>query len=349
MLNDISIRIGAARLTDLPATPKLHKSSSSGQLNQVKNPPPSSQGTTALGTPKTNNSNPLPAMRQAKITATPLYKKCTLSANKGNAEQLASMRCDAKLANFAYTRDTHQLPKGYATAEGLAIRVARNLGINMNHVENKSGAVVDSKSGLTASIVINAETKEIVVIYGGTTSGKKVGEDLMKRSRPGMNFMTTLSQWGANFRAGLGIEPKSYKQAVDLLKNVQEHVKMSASYEGYSVRVIGHSKGGGEAMYASMNQKDPVQTTAFCPAHLSKGLIDKIPSKNLAKATNLINSYSPYGDPVSAMRGKLPDMPGIGNGYHFNGIKGSNPIDLHDQFLTHVEHFCNDLSSDSYV
>lgn len=49
------------------------------------------------------------------------------------------------------------------------------------------------------------------------------------------------------------------------------------------------------------------------------------------------------------MRGKLPDMPGIGNGYHFNGIKGSNPIDLHDQFLTHVEHFCNDLSSDSYV
>lgn len=293
---------------------------------------------------ESKNSNPLSTMQQAPITSAPLYKKFTLEANKGNTVQLESMHRDAKLANFAYTRDLKDLPEGYEVDDAVAVKAASEMGIERKNIENYRGAVVDSKSGLTAVIVINKIDKEIVVIFGGTTSGKKVGENLMKRSRPGMNFMTTLSQWGANFRAGLGIEPKSYGQAAELLASVQRQTAGKCT-----VRAVGHSKGGGEAMYASMKQATPVKVSAFCPAHLSNGLINKIPEENRELATNLIDSYSPYGDPVSALRGKLPDTPGIGNGYHFNGIPGRNPIDIHDQFMDHVEHFCSDLTPDSYA
>ena len=336
-----------------PLETKKNKTSSAsplGKLLQAMQRTPSSQGARSL-TSQTINSNPLSALKQPKESATPLYKKHTLVANKSNAAQLDSLKCDAKLANFAYTRDIKKLQENYLPDKQLALSAAKNIGITMKNVVNETGAVVDSKSGLAASIVVHKDKniKEIVVIFGGTTAGKKVGADLMTRSRPGMNFMTTLSQWGANFLAGVGIEPKSYKQAAALLTSIKEEVNKNDTYKGYSVRVVGHSKGGGEAMYASMMQTEPVLTTTFCPAHLSEGLINKIPPENLKKATEFINSYSPYGDPVSALRGKLPDMPGIGNGTHFNGIKGSNPIDLHDQFLTHVEHFCTNISPTSYV
>lgn len=335
------IQIGTARFTDLPPTPKPGKASPVPHLKQVSNPPPSSQGSIKLAASRTAKSNPMANMQQATAAPATYYKKCTLVANRENAAQLQSMQCDSQLANFAYTRDETQLPQDYKTADLLALTAAENMGIKMNNVQNDRGAVVDAKSGLTAVIVVSDNDKTVCVIFGGTTSGKKVGADLMQRSRPGMNFMTTLSQWGANVLAGLGIEPKSYKQAVELVKIVQSEIDTSTLYKDYSLKTKGHSKGGGEAMYASMMQEVPVPVTTFCPAHLSKGLINNIPLQNLEKATTLINSYSPFGDWISALRGKLHDMPGIGNGYHFKGIENSNPIDLHDQFDNHVVHFCN--------
>ncbi len=334
-----AIQSGTAKLADPPATPKPGKASTLPSWTQASKPPPSLQGSIKLAASRTVKSKPLDTMQQATAVPATYYKKCTLVANRENATQLKSMQCDSKLANFAYTRDETQLPKDYKPADLLALTAAEHMGIKMNNVQNDSGAVVDAKSGLTAVIVVNEKDKTVCVIFGGTSSGKKVGADLMQRSRPGMNFMTTLSQWGANILAGLGVEPKSYKQAVALVKNVQAEIDTSTLYKGYSVKTIGHSKGGGEAMYASMMQEVPVPVTALCPAHLSKGLINNIPQQNLEKATTLINSYSPFGDPVSAMRGKLPDMPGIGNGYHFKGIENSSLIDLHDQFNNHVAHF----------
>lgn len=343
-----SIQTGAARLSELPATPVSSGSSSAAKLRQIRNPLPSLQGSIHIGNARAQNSNPLAAKQQATTPSAPYYEKCTLVASKNNAAQLQSMRCDAKLANYAYTRDEMQLPGHYKPADLLAFTAIQNMGIKMNNVLNARGAVVDAKSGLTAVIVVNEKDNTVSVIFGGTTSGKKVGADLMERSRPGMNFMTTLSQWGANILAGLGVEPRSYKQAVALVKNIQNQIDDSTLYKGYSLRTIGHSKGGGEAMYASMMQDKPVPVTAFCPAHLSKGLINNIKKEKLEKATDLISSYSPEGDPVSAMRGKLPDMPGIGKGFHFKGIADSNPVNIHDQFLTHVEHFCKKILSYSF-
>jgi hypothetical protein len=110
--------------------------------------------------------------------------------------------------------------------------------------------------------------------------------------------------------------------------------------KGHTVRLIGHSKGGGETTYASLMAKHPVEVDNFSPAHLSDGLVKKLPPQNLARAKELIRSFSPYGDPVAGLRGKLPGLHGVGVGYHFHGIAGSSAIDKHDQFLRHAVHHC---------
>ncbi len=156
--------------------------------------------------------------------------------------------------------------------------------------------------------------------------------------------MTTLSQWDANLRASLGLIPKSYKQASKIVQKMKSVVdEKDGEHAGFKIRVLGHSKGGGEAIYAAAKQRDKshqITATALCPSHLSQGLMSDLPDDNLAEAKSYITSYSPVGDPVSALRGKLPQIPGLGMGYHFDGIEGSSPTHLHDQFLAHVTYFC---------
>ncbi len=139
----------------------------------------------------------------------------------------------------------------------------------------------------------------------------------------------------------VGGVPNSYQQASDLVGKLQERMKSTPGLEGFSVRTVGHSKGGGEAMYAALKQSEPLRCTAFCPSHLSQGLIDRLPEGNVDKARDLVQSFSPFGDPVSALRGKLPDVPGVGVGVHFTGIEGRNMVHIHDQFLQHVQHACS--------
>jgi len=57
----------------------------------------------------------------------------------------------------------------------------------------------------------------------------------------------------------------------------------------------------------------------------------------LADAHERIASYSPYGDPVPALRGWAPYIDGIGTGFHFHGVPGSGRIDLHDDPVRHLD------------
>lgn len=258
-----------------------------------------------------------------------------------DAPSLARLGDDARLASYPYHRDPMALPVGWVPAGELANRVRASLRLRSAGVESPAGAIVDRDSGLTVQLLLGHRNKEVVLVFGGTTAGKKTGATLGERSRPGRNFMSTLSQWGANLYAGLGGTPRSYRQAEDLLASVQRQLKSDPDLAGHAIRAIGHSKGGGEAMYAALRSSDPVPVTAFCPAHLSHGLIKTLPAGNLARAKELVTSYSPYGDPVAGMRGKLPGMQGLGIGHHFHGIPGSSMMDLHDQFQRHVQHHCD--------
>lgn len=275
-------------------------------------------------------ANPMQGLSQHEASPSPHYRSGGLKATECTDSFKQSMLNDALLANFPYTQDISQLPEGYSTANNLANQCIEQMGLIL--MEDKPGMVIDPKSGLTAAILIKKETNEVVVSFGGTTSGKKTGTNLFERSRPGKNFMTTLSQWGANIAAGLGVEPKSYRQARRLAGIVQ-------GFHRGSVRIVGHSKGGGEAIYAGLGQLTPMKVTAFCPSHLNDRLAARIPEGNLDLAAEKVASFSPYGDPVSALRGKLPGISGLGTGYHFEGTN-RDPVDVHDQFLTHVRHFC---------
>lgn len=266
------------------------------------------------------------------------YESLSMPTGAGD---LAQIKENAQLANYPYHRDMGRLPEGWMPSNRLTSDVAEGMGLtSQKGVEFRDGTLIDHKSGLTATVLVNPKTQDVVVSFGGTSSGKKVGETLMERSVPGKNVMTSLSQWGTNFKAGLGGVPQSYKQASELVSRIMDKVQTMPEYAGFTVRTVGHSKGGGEAMFAALRQDTPVQATTFCPSHLSDGLLKHIPDENLARSKDLVQSFSPFGDPVSALRGTLPGITGVGQGFHFDGIRGSNPVDLHDQFLKHVEHHC---------
>lgn len=257
-----------------------------------------------------------------------------------DAVSVTRLMQDARLASFPYARRAEALPEGWSTREDLAAPMRQALGLKSAGVEQGQGVIVDRGSGLTAVLLHRPDSRELVVAFGGTTAGKKVGETIAARVKPGRNFRSTLSQWGANIFAGLGGTPRSYKQASTLLSQLQQRMRSDPTLAGLTLRVVGHSKGAGEAMFAALGAKAPVPVTAFCPAHLSEGLIKQLPACNLARAKELVASYSPYGDPVAAMRGKLPRMPGVGAGYHFDGIPKQGAMHRHDRFHEHVAHWC---------
>lgn len=270
------------------------------------------------------------------------YEKRAMPTDAG---ALARLRCDAQLASFPYKRDPESLPEGWSPRIDLAEKLRGGLGLRSSGIERGAGAIIDRQTGLVAVLLHNHQTREVVLAFGGTTSGKKVKGALAERPAPKGNFMSTLTQWGANICAGIGGTPKSYQQGAALLGSLRGLVATDPAFIGCTVRVVGHSKGGGEAMYASLKSSEPVKVTAFCPAHLSDGLIKQLPAENLSRAKDLIASYSPHGDPIAAMRGKLPGVSGVGIGCHFDGIPGSSAASLHSQFRRHVLHYCDTTSS----
>lgn len=299
-------------------------------------------GSTATGAPTAPTAVPLKALSQTPKTKAAHYETRDMPTD---TQSLARLRDDALLASYPYHRDQMALPSGWVPAGELANQVRGQMNLKNGGVDARPGAIVDRDSGLTAVLLRGHKTKEVVVVLGGTTAGKKVGATLAERSRPGRNFMSTLSQWGANLYAGLGGTPKSYRQADELLAAVQRRLATDPALAGHTVRVVGHSKGGGEAMYAALKASTPVPVTAFCPAHLSDRLIKQLPADNLARAKDLVRSVSPIGDPVAGMRGLLPGMNGLGVGHHFAGIPGRSAMHLHNQFHEHVRHHCGGSGS----
>ncbi|ANH67372.1 hypothetical protein [Mitsuaria sp. 7] len=263
-----------------------------------------------------------------------------------DSQSLEDLQCNAALARFPYEREQGELPAGWATREDLAQALRQTLGFQSTRVENPAGSVVDRATGLTAVVLHNPQTREVVLSFGGTTAGKKTGETVGERFKPGQNFSSTMTQWGANLKAGRGVLPESYRQAGELLQALQAQLRLpSSAPEGCTVRVVGHSKGGGEAIFAGLMSPDPVRVTAFCPSHLSDGLVKLLPPENLKKAKDLVESFSPRGDIVSGLRGLLPNVHGVGVGHHFDGIPGKRWIHVHDRFDEHVKHYCGETEA----
>jgi hypothetical protein len=79
----------------------------------------------------------------------------------------------AKLASYVYTRDPSDLPGDWSPSTELADSLRTQLGLqDEDGVQQPFGTIVDSESGFVATILVSPESREVVVAFGGTTSGK---------------------------------------------------------------------------------------------------------------------------------------------------------------------------------
>ncbi|WP_431264991.1 hypothetical protein ACQ859_05985 [Roseateles chitinivorans] len=165
-----------------------------------------------------------------------------------------------------------------------------------NQVERPTGTLVDNKSGLVVSVLVNHKDKDIAAVFGGTTSGRVAGSPL--RLALG-NAEMAVPQWTANARTALGLPTKSHDQAqrvVGALKELQQTPQFS-NLSGYSVSTMGHSKGGGEAAssgIANYSMAAPVTVTGLSSAPLNDSQLRKYAKLGIdvADAEQHINVYS---------------------------------------------------------
>lgn len=107
--------------------------------------------------------------------------------------------------------------------------------------------------------------------------------------------MKSVSDWGANFRQGLGLETAYYKQAETI-------GRLAGISQPDNVSFVGHSLGGGLASAASGASGLPAQT--FNSAGLSNGTLSGLDYAD----QSLVNATYVVGDVLSGLQDRVPGM-----------------------------------------
>lgn len=261
-----------------------------------------------------------PAVTDADIKQA--YTTAPLPKTREALDKVVSM---AELADFVYHRDASKLPPGWKTVGDDVLRdLSQKMGIALREdTQNPAGTLVDKHSGLVATVLHNPATNSVVVAFGGTFAG-----DYAAVPSPHManqNRHIAAHQWVTNAAEGLGEFCKSYDQARQLVGLVGQMTSggeaagpgglkggRSSPLAQCELQVVGHSKGGGEAAFAALSQKNPPRAHVFSPAHLSDSAIRMLPRENVQAAKDLVQAYSVEGDTVPRLREHLS----------FIGIKG---------------------------
>ncbi len=203
-------------------------------------------------------------------------------------------------------------------------------------VENSR--IIDKKTGLTAYVIENKASKEVRVIFGGTSSGKHAGGLTARHLK---NPKETMRQWIANIKNVVykkGV-PNSYEQASSLIETMNKALAAN-NQNDYKLTVMGHSKGAAEATFAALTQKEPCNAICFSNAELGAAALSRIPSENLKKADSLINSYYIAGDIVPNISKGFRSLSKLGTFHEIPAAgKYSSFIDRHDKFFKHIRSF----------
>ena len=211
-----------------------------------------------------------------------------------------TLKADAALANFPYT---HTLDAATANkwspdinSEALTpIKLAFSKFEGAEEIPKIKNGLITNR-GLTAFLFVNDEEKEVRLVFGGTTSGKKPGTFVARNIN---NAVATMKQWLSNARNAFGLVTKSYEQAAQLAENIHSELPPE-----YSLSVSGHSKGGGEASYAALmlgaKEKIAIKSINFSSAQL--GAV----SKN--EIVNQIQNNIPGMDSKEAIEDKLKEL-----------------------------------------
>lgn len=221
-------------------------------------------GTLEVTLPPTIRPDPAQLLRQLPppprdpipIDRTSSYR---VAAMPTDADTLRAVLVSAKLASYVYTRDPATLPGDWAPSTDLATALQRDLGLPADDgVQRPHGTLVDAASGLVATVLVSPGSREVVLAFGGTTSGHVAGGAM---DRVFGNVAMSATQWTANLTAGLGRLPRSYDQAAQLLQALSARMD-APPWRGHALRTVGHSKGGGEAIYAALSQPLPMRGPA---------------------------------------------------------------------------------------
>lgn len=252
---------------------------------------------------------------------------------------LQAMYVNVKLSRYAYTRNPDALPEGWATSTQLSrtMNLAMGFPEYPEGVENDFGTVIRIGSGLTAVIVVNEKDKEVRCIIGGTGAGAHVGSTAAQLHV--RNPRSAGVQWVTNGGAAAGFEMPSYRQAKLLVQHLSDHL----AGKDYKLSLVGHSKGGGEAIYAALSLPEGLPAFVLGTSHLSEGLVNRLPAENVRAALSLVTSAYVEGDPVAGLIPSLPFVQIRPMGVEYvipaDPAKSSGWLGAHDQYEEHWDSY----------
>ncbi len=282
---------------DRPSTAGMRRSPATPQDASIaefrERRPPSSPGTRSAVAP-----------RGAQL---PTFESKTADLPENRLKANADLRDKLDAGMFPYQR----IAKGnYQPSDALSTAVADKVWsagdratqpgqkglLPSSQIERPAGTLVDNRSGLVVSVLVNHKDKDIAAVFGGTTSGRVAGPPL--RLALG-NAEMAVPQWTANARTALGLPTKSHDQAervVGALKELKQTPQFSQLAD-YSVSTMGHSKGGGEAAssaIANYSLAEPVKVTGLSSAPLNDAQLRQYTKLGIdvADAEQHVNVYS---------------------------------------------------------
>lgn len=262
-------------------------------------------------------------------------------------QEVAELKAAAELATLPYTNLLpDRLKNGMSQYVGMNLDVAmRGLADAKSQIRSSEdpglrGNFVDPKSGMVATVVVDTDSRQVSVVFGGTTAGAFKSEEFGLRAKH--NLRTTLSQWVSNVKTGLGLQTHSMTQAKALMAATAQLVRSDPNLQGYSLRAIGHSKGAAEAVYASLSLEQPVPVIGFSSADMGGRLARSLPPENLARAPELVRHFHVKADAVPNLRYATPSMRPLGSESVIPATNdASSPLGRHDQFAHHVQAWCD--------
>jgi len=294
-------------------------------------------------------NTPLHNRTTTKTTpSTPIsYQLCVEAPPPTSIQEKRQILIDASIAAYPYHQSTKNIaeagnigaisatPEEWVPLSTLTGELAKKTGLS---VDSKTNCLYDKKTGLTAHLLKQPSTNEIRLVFGGTTSGLHSG-GLLKRYLIS-NPKFTLKQWHSNIKNALGLGiPKNFTQAKMLTENLTTMLDSNGDFKDYHLVLSGHSKGGAEAIYAALSQKQPLEAKVFSCAELHQKLVNDIPKENLHQACSLVKGINIKGDMIPNMRKILPTK------LHAMGTYITLPcahfynIERHDSFVKHIRYF----------
>lgn len=170
-----------------------------------------------------------------------------------------------------------------------------------------NGCISDGSGGMKAYVFVNDITREVTIVFGGTSS-TSTGGGAYNIPRLVWGAPDHFYQWITNLQSVFGSQvPRNFKDAAALVGEA-----MKGLPKGYALSTCGHSKGGAEAAFAAaMNSTQDRQINAVCfsSAPLGPPLTNQLSTKftnpeDLTKiALNGIDHFNVAGDPVPSLDG----------------------------------------------